>query len=151
MNDTIEYAKTRLEELIAFFGINAETTSKETEDGIELDIEPSASTPRLIGHHGDTLRALEYIINQMVRHHDPTAPRISVDVAGYRQARREQLEQMARDVAARVSESGEEEQLKPMNPAERRIVHMVLRDIPEVQTESRGTDRDRHIVVMPAE
>lgn len=151
MNDTIEYAKTRLEELIAYFGINTETTSKETEDGIELDIEPSASTPRLIGHHGETLRALEYIINQMVRHHDPSAPRISVDVAGYRQARREQLEQMARDVAKRVSESGEEEELKPMNPAERRIVHMVLRDIPEVATESRGTDRTRHIVVMPAE
>ncbi len=74
-----------------------------------------------------------------------------MDVAGYRAARRESLEELAREVAARVADTGQEEELKPMNPAERRIVHMVLRDLPGVATESRGEDRQRRIVVLPSE
>lgn len=143
-------AKQHLEDLVTFFGINIEATATETEDGIALEVESSPSSPRLIGHHGETLRALEYLVNQMIRHEFSESPRINVDVAGYRQARKEALEEQAREIAARVTESGEEESLRPMNPAERRIVHMVLRDIDTVDTESRGTDRSRHIVVLPA-
>jgi spoIIIJ-associated protein len=142
-------AKQRLEEMVAFLGVNVHVEASETDEGTMLDIAASPSTPRLIGHHGETLRALEYLVNQMARRTDPEGPRISVDIAGYRQARREALEEMAREVAKRVIESGREEELKPMNPAERRIVHMALREIDEVETESRGEDRDRRIVVKP--
>jgi spoIIIJ-associated protein len=86
----------------------------------------------------------------MIKRIDPDSPRVLVDVAGYKQARRESLTELAQEVANRVKESGEEEELKPMNPAERRIVHMVLRDIEGVDTESRGEARDRRIVVKPA-
>lgn len=148
--DTVSYAKQRLEELVAFFGANVEVEADVTDDGIELNIASSPASPRLIGHRGDTLRATEFLVGQMVKRHDPLAPRILVDVAGYKQARRESLEQMAAEVAERVKESGAEEELKPMNPAERRIVHMVLREINGVESESRGTDRSRRIVVKPA-
>jgi spoIIIJ-associated protein len=150
MSAVSDSAKKHLEDLITFFGINALATVSENEDGIELDIEASSSSPRLIGHHGETLRALEYLVNQMIRHEFAESPRINVDIAGYRLARRHDLEQQAREIAARVTESGQEEALVPMNPAERRIVHMILREIDTVETESRGEDRARHIVVLPA-
>jgi spoIIIJ-associated protein len=151
MTEISALAKQRLEELVSFFGINAQVEVSETEEGIALDIAASEVTPRLIGHRGDTLRALEFLINQMIKHADGAAPRVAVDVAGYRAARKASLEELAREVAARVAASGQEEELKPMNPAERRIVHMVLRDLPEVATESRGEDRERRIVVVPAQ
>ncbi len=148
--DPTVLAKVRLEELVAFLGVNVTVQAQETEDGIALDIAASASTPRLIGHRGETLRSLEYLVNQIVKQADNTAPRVSVDVAGYRAARRESLEEMAREVATRVVETGQEVELRPMNPAERRIVHMALREMEGIVTESRGEDRSRRIVVMPA-
>jgi spoIIIJ-associated protein len=151
MTDTIELAKRRLEELVAFLEVNVDVEATQTDDGISLDIAGTPHTPRLIGHHGETLRAIEYLVNQMVKQAQPDAPRIAVDVAGYRAARRQALEQLARDTAARVAETGQEEELKPMNPAERRIVHMALRDLTNITTESRGVDRSRRIVIVPAE
>jgi spoIIIJ-associated protein len=150
MTETTLVAKQRLEELVSFFGVNVTAEADETDDGIELNIAGTPATPRLIGHRGETLRAIEYLLNQMIKRIDPDSPRVLVDVAGYKQARRESLTELAQEVANRVKESGEEEELKPMNPAERRIVHMVLRDIEGVDTESRGEARDRRIVVKPA-
>jgi spoIIIJ-associated protein len=87
----------------------------------------------------------------MLKKIDPAAPRINVDVAGYRAARRTQLEDRAREIATKVRESGREEAFNPMSPAERRIVHMTLQGMDGITTESRGDGRARHIVVMPAE
>jgi spoIIIJ-associated protein len=151
VTDTMALAKVRLEELVSFLGANVDAKADLTDDGIELNIESSSVSPRLIGHRGETLRAIEYLVNQIVKHgEDPEAPRILVDIAGYRAARRQSLQEMAAEIAARVKETGAEEELKPMNPAERRIVHMALREIEGVETESRGADRDRRIVVKPS-
>lgn len=148
--ETLAEAKRRLEEVIAFFGINAEADARLTDDGIELDIASTPASPRLIGHRGDTLRAIEFLVNQMVKRYNGTAPRVLVDIAGYKEARRQSLEDMAAEIAGRVKDSGKEEELKPMNPAERRIVHLALRDIEGIATESRGEGSDRRIVVKPA-
>lgn len=150
MSETTLVAKQKLEELVSFFGANVDVEADETDDGIELDIAGSVTSPRLIGHRGETLRAIEYLMNQMIKRVDPTAPRVLVDVAGYKQTRKEALQEMARELAERVKESGEEEELKPMNPAERRIVHMTLREIEGVASESKGLDRERRIIVRPA-
>jgi spoIIIJ-associated protein len=150
MSETTLIAKQRLEELVSFFGANADVEAELTDDGIELNIPGSPVSPRLIGHRGETLRALEYILNQMIKRVDGTSPRVLVDIAGYKQARKEALQEMARELAERVKDTGAEEELKPMNPAERRIVHMTLREIEGVESESRGEDRDRRIVVKPA-
>lgn len=151
MSDTLEFAKLRLEELVSFFGVNVSVAADVTDEGIQLSIDSTPATPRLIGHRGETLRALEYLMNQMVKAHDGLSPRIMVDVAGYKEARRHALEEQAREVAARVKDSNAEEELKPMNPADRRIVHMALREISGVKTESRGDGHDRRIVVLPGD
>lgn len=149
MSDTLEFAKLRLEEMVSFFGINVSVSADITDDGIELSIGSTPDSPRLIGHRGETLRALEYLINQMVKAHDGLSPRVLVDIAGYKEARRASLETLAREVAERVMQSDAEEELKPMNPADRRTVHMTLREISGVSTESRGDGHDRRIVVIP--
>ena len=150
MTETTLIAKQRLEELVSFFGANVDVTADQTDDGIELEIGSTPASPRLIGHRGDTLRAIEYLMNQMIKRIDAAAPRVLVDVAGYKAARKESLQEMARELAERVIQSGEPEELKPMNPAERRIVHMTLREIPGIDSESHGEGPGRHIVVRPA-
>ena|SRR6185503_2400523 len=149
MTETTLIAKQRLEELVSFFGANVNVDADETDDGIELNIAATRISPRLIGHRGETLRAIEYLLGQMVKRIDPDAPRVLVDIAGYKQSRKESLQELAQEVAARVQESGAEEELKPMNPAERRIVHMTLRELGTVGSESRGEGKDRRIVVKP--
>jgi len=150
MSDTLEFSKLRLEELVSFLGVNVKVAADVTDDGIELKIEGTPESPRLIGHRGETLRAIEYLLNQIVKAHDGLSPRVLVDVAGYKEARRPPLPERPPHVAAPRKESGTEEELKPMNPADRRIVHMTLRDIEGVDTESRGELHDRRIVVLPA-
>ena len=150
MSDLQTTAQHRLEELVSFFGINAQVESETTDEGILLEIAASPETPRLIGYHGDTLRSIEFLINQMMKRTNDDAPRVSVDVAGYKRSRKESLEAMAREIAQRVVATATEEALAPMNPAERRIVHMALRELPGIVTESRGEGRGRYIVVLPA-
>ena len=151
MSDTLEFAKLRLEELVSFFGANVQVAADVTDDGIALSIDNTPASPRLIGHRGDTLRAIEYLLNQMVKAHDGLSPRVVVDVAGYKEAQRQALVELARETADRVKESGAEEELRPMNPADRRIVHMALRDIDGVESQSRGDGHDRRIIVKLAE
>jgi spoIIIJ-associated protein len=150
MNELADKAALLTSETISFFGINAQVTWAETTDGITLDIDAPTASARLIGHHGETLRALEYVVNQMMKRVDGSSPRFALDIAGYKEAQRRSLEELAREVAARVLETGESEELRPMNPAERRIVHMTLRELPQVSTESVGEDRERRIMVKPA-
>lgn len=147
--DLAELLRHRTEELISFFGINTSASVQMTPDAIEIDV-ASESAGLLIGHRGETLRALEYLLGAYAQREAPDLRLwVHLDIAGYRQARATTLANMAKSIAARVVASGAEEACKPMNPAERRIVHMALAAIPEVVTESRGEGRDRHIVVLP--
>ena len=142
-----QLAKRRLEELVSFFGVNAEAVVNETEAGIELDIEADSSG-RLIGYHGETLRALQYLVNQMVQA-TGERQRVYIDIAGYKKARAYTLEKQAKEAAEKVIASGEEYAFPPMNAAERRVVHIALRDLGTVDTDSRGEEPKRYIVVLP--
>lgn len=142
-----QLAKRRLEELVSFFGVNADAAVVESEAGIELEIEADSSG-RLIGYHGETLRAVQYLVNQMVQKTGEKR-HVYVDVAGYKKARAYSLEKQARETAERVIASGAEAAMPAMNAAERRIVHMALRDLGTVDTDSRGEEPKRYIVVLP--
>lgn len=145
MEQQVQLAKRRLEELVSFFGLNVEVEAAQTDEGVELGI-ASDATGRLIGRHGETLRALQHLVSMMMKDAAPGV-RFTVDVGGYRRARAEKLGEMAQAAAAKAVETGEEVVLRPMNAAERRLVHMALHDSPEVETESRGEDPHRRIVI----
>jgi spoIIIJ-associated protein len=139
-------AKLRLEEMLSFFGVNAAVKITEEDNAIRLNVEAD-TTGRLIGHRGETLRALQHLLNVLVRARTTENVYISLDIAGYKQALADRLAAKAKQAAEEVIETGKEHYLRPMNAAERRIVHMALADISGVYTESTGEDPNRRVII----
>ena len=104
----------------------------------------------LIGRKGETLRALQFIVNLMVRNRaGEMNSRVVLDIEKYRERRNESLRAMAVRVAERVVASGKGIALEPMSAAERRVVHMALADHPRVTTQSAGSGEERKVTIMP--
>jgi spoIIIJ-associated protein len=91
---------------------------------------------RLIGRQGQTLGELQYILNRLVFHQDPAAPKIMVDIGGYRASARDALVTKAREAAEKVRRWGDIVELEPMNAFDRRVIHNALKDDPSVETHS---------------
>lgn len=102
----------------------------------------------LIGRHGQTIDAIQYLVNAVAyRTYGDDRKDVVVDAAGYRERRRETLESLAMRSAERAKESGEPVELEPMTSIERRIVHLRLEDEPGVGTRSEGDEPYRYVVV----
>ena len=101
----------------------------------------------LIGKHGQTLDALQYLTNLTTHQGEETRHFIMLDVENYRQRREETLKQLAVRLAGRVKRSGEKVVLEPMNGYERKIIHVALQNEAHVRTESEGQDPYRHVVI----
>jgi spoIIIJ-associated protein len=102
----------------------------------------------LIGKHGQTIDAIQYLANAIVRTEGGTHE-VVVDAAGYRARRTATLEAVANRAARRAAATGKAIELDPMTSIERKIVHEALKDDPEVETESEGTEPNRYVVVYP--
>jgi spoIIIJ-associated protein len=102
----------------------------------------------LIGQHGDTMRSLQYIVSTALKNQGHEFWRVNVDIAGYKQQRANRLSEAAEEWIAKVKSSGESMELKPMNAADRRIVHK-LADESGLTTESVGEGRERRVVLKP--
>ncbi len=102
----------------------------------------------LIGRRGQTLQALQFLVNLIVRKQFEGV-RVVLDVENYRQRRELQLREMATTIAKRVAETNRSITLEPMPPADRRIIHTSLTDHPGVSTESTGEGEGRKVTVMP--
>ena len=150
MEASIQYAKQYIENLLSFFGLNVEVyaTSSDNEV-IELHVPSSHLNGFLIGHNGETMRALQFIVMSALRSNSYEINRVNVDIADYKKNRAERVAKEAEEWVAQVKSSGEPMELKPMNAADRRTVHQVANDAGLV-TESVGEARDRHIVLKPA-
>ncbi len=104
----------------------------------------------LIGRHGQTIDAIQYLLNALGwRAYGEERREVVVDAADYRARRQATLEALALRVAERVRESGEPEELEPMTSIERKVVHVRLKDVSGVGTTSEGTEPNRYVVVVP--
>jgi spoIIIJ-associated protein len=103
----------------------------------------------LIGRHGQTIDAIQYLANAILFRAHEGGKRVTVDAAGYRARRQTTLDAIALRAAERASATGQRVELEPMTPVERRIVHERLKDDPEVETSSEGTEPNRYVVVFP--
>jgi len=103
----------------------------------------------LIGRRSETLGAFQYVASLIVGKETQQFVQLVVDVEGYRDRREKQLIQMAQRMADQVSKTGRRQTLEPMPSSERRIIHIALRDHPDVKTESTGEDPYRKVVIMP--
>ena len=105
----------------------------------------------LIGKHGQTLDALQYLTNLTTNQGKETRHFIMLDVENYRHRREETLKQLALRLSGRVKKKGDRVVLEPMNGYERKIIHVALQDADHIRTESEGQDPYRHVVIYYAE
>ena len=103
----------------------------------------------LIGRHSDTLNAFQLVASLIVGRETQDWVQLVVDVEGYRDRRKKQLIQMATRLAEQVAKSGKRLSLEPMPSAERRIIHIALRDHPDITTESVGEEPHRKVTIVP--
>jgi spoIIIJ-associated protein len=138
--------------LVDAFGVEGtvETTSIDEETS-EVRVEGS-DLGLLVGPKGNTLTAIQELSRTVVHRRVPgtAAGRVRLDVAGYRQRRREALERFTQDVAEQVKSSGVQKALEPMNPADRKVVHDTVNDIDGVSTLSEGEEPRRRVVIVPS-
>jgi spoIIIJ-associated protein len=156
-----EFARQTLSDLLERMDMPAEVSL----DAAEFDDDPSAGSGQalpsielsvsgesmgiLIGRHGDTLAALQFLLGLLVSRKAERRVRVIVDVEGYRERRARMLRDMAMRAAERAQRYRQPIFLDPMAPAERRIVHMTLADHPGVSTHSVGEGDSRRVVVSP--
>ena len=110
------------------------------EDGLLLDVKAEDSG-RLIGRQGQTLSDLQYITNRLLFQQDPSVPKVTVDVSGYRAQAREVLVKKAKEAAEKVRRWGDVVELEPLSAFDRRIIHQALKDDPGIETVGVGAGR----------
>ena len=125
-------------------------TERDGRRNIHVDIR-GTDLSVLIGRRSETLSAFQYIASLIVGKEEQQFVQLTVDVEGYRDRREKQLIQMAKRMADQVTKSGRRQTLEPMPSAERRIIHIALRDHPAVRTESTGEEPYRKVMILPKE
>lgn len=151
MEESIQYAKRYLENILSFFGLNIDVYATNSDDEvIEIHVPSTHLNGFLIGQHGDTMRALQFMVMSALKNQGYTITRVNVDIADYKKNRADRLSQQAEKWIKEVMESGKPMPLEPMNAADRRTIHKLASE-EGIATESVGEGRARHIVLKPGE
>jgi spoIIIJ-associated protein len=135
--------KVIVEKILGTLGFPATVEEQNLGGDLMLDIKTEESG-RLIGRQGQTLADLQYLVNRILFQQDQNAPKVMLDVGGYRSQARDALIQKARDAAEKVRRWSDAVELEPLNAFDRRIVHQALKDDPDIETQSvevDGTDK----------
>jgi len=144
-------ARALVEEVLGLFGVACTVTVHEgAEPGSILLAVTGEESGLVIGRRGQTLDALEYLVNRVVGRDGERGGRIVVDVERYRERRQEALEQLARRLAEKAKVTGRVVSVNPMSPRDRRIVHLTLQDDSGVATRSQGTGHYRRVLLIPS-
>jgi spoIIIJ-associated protein len=128
-----------LEKILGTLGFAATVEVQNLDGEVTLDVKTDEAG-RLIGRQGQTLADLQYIVNRVLFQQDQQAPKVMLDVGGYRSQAREALVKKAMEAAEKVRRWGDAVELEPMGSYDRRIVHHALRDDPDVETHSVEVD-----------
>lgn len=139
-----------LEEVLGAMGISAQVRAQEVQGLLHLALS-GPDSGLLIGKHGQTLDALQFLLARILGRQVGERVQVQVDVEGYRERRRQQLEQMAMRLAEKVKVTGDPVSLEPMSPGDRRTVHLALQHDVRVRTASVGDGSLRRLVIAPAD
>lgn len=143
------YLELYLQEMLQLMKIEGRVSVKEDEEKIEASIF-GQDVGALIGRRGRTLSDLQYLLNVVIRRqYNLLNKMVVLDVENYRLRREKTLTQLAVNAARKVCREGYEQALEPMNPQERRIIHIALQDYPGVTTYSSGEEPFRKVVIAP--
>lgn len=133
---------------ISDFKIEPDKNSSADEIGLSIVVSDQDSGI-LIGYHGETLLALQYLAGQIVNKDRPAWVRLVLNVNEYRAQRESQLKEMAQNAASRAVTTGSEIEMPYLTPAERRIIHLELTDRKDIATYSEGEGKYRRLIVAP--
>ena len=139
-----------LKDILKYFNVGQVTIDEYEGDEGELILDITGDDLAvLIGRHGRTLESLQFLISVITSRTIGFRYPIVVDVEGYKSRQRQKLEDIAESAAHRAISQDKEIRLRPMTPYERRIIHIALRDNPDVETYSEGEGRGRRVVISP--
>ena len=146
-----ELAREVLERIVDGIGARCRIDLHEEEEALVATC-TGGNLGLLIGKHGQTIDAIQYLVNAIVSRTFPEERlHVVVDASGYRARREATLASIARRSAERAVQFGDRVELEPMTAVERKVVHVALKDYPGVETTSEGTEPNRFVVVMPAD
>jgi spoIIIJ-associated protein len=143
-------ARALVTRIVDGIGVTGRVDVEESDEQITVSC-VGADLGMLIGRHGQTIDAVQYLANAVMwRRHPEDRKEVVVDAAGYRERRRVALEALALRSADRALSDHEPVELEPMTAVERKIVHLRLKELGGVETTSEGTEPNRYVVVHPA-
>jgi spoIIIJ-associated protein len=137
-----------VERIASTLGVSCRVDVREAEDGLVVTF-VGGDLGVLIGRHGQTIDAIQYLVNAIVAKRVGERVEVTVDAAGYRERRRAALEALAVRSARRAADSGQPVELDPMTAVERKVVHLRLKEFDGVETSSEGTEPNRFVVITP--
>lgn len=139
-----------LQDILKYFNVGEVTIDEYEGDEGELILDITGDDLAiLIGRHGRTLDALQFVVSAITVRSMGFRYPVIVDVEGYKSRQREKLESIARSTANKAASQHRSVKMRPMTPYERRIVHIALRDDDRIDTASEGEGSARHVVVVP--
>lgn len=145
--ESIDFAKKYLEDMLSFFGVNVDVAATLEEDVIELAVPSTENNSLLIGRNAETLRSMQYLISTTLRNKEAELTRVNVDIADYKKLRAEKIAQQAREWIESVRQTGDS-YIADLNAADRRVVHRVADEYDDIRTFSEGEGRDRRLVIV---
>ena len=146
--DPVEDAKQFLQEILDKMTFMTMVEGSQGDGAVELKIK-GEDMGRIIGKEGSTLKSLETLVSSGIGRLYGERIRVNIDADGYKEKRIKALERVAKDVVDDVRQSGQEKALPPMSAADRRIIHMYLKDNPDVTSASKGEGRERRLIITP--
>ena len=135
-----------LRQVTGAMGLAITTTVTDSESGPRIDIE-GENADVLLWHRGEPLKALQHLVDMVYGRRLDDEQRVFLDCLGYRKGKDQELRQMARFLAAKARQTGIDQELGPLNPYERRIVHMAAAEEPGVSTESVGDAHLKTVII----
>lgn len=139
-----------VKEFLELLGMTPQKISVAEGEDMIIDVAvPEEESGLLIGYHGETLGALQYLVGQAMNRGKEVWQRVIININGYRDQREVQLKQMAQNAADRAVSTGDEIEMPYLTPAERRIIHLELAGRTNVTSFSEGEARNRRLIIAP--
>ena len=149
IEEMIEAAERGLDEILAFAKLNLEHEVTEGEDQLDVELH-GPDRDRLLEDRGNLILSIQHLLPRLIRGYTGRSLPCHVDSENYHETRRAELKQLAEEAAEEVRQRQRPRTLPPMNPAERRIIHVALADKTEVATESQGRGFFKRVTISPA-
>ena len=135
-----------VQSVVDAMGLDLEATSEEMPDGVRINLDGEDGSA-LIRRHGEALSALQHIVSAIYRHDATEGRRLVVDCMGYRKGKDAELKQMAIFLGEKAKSTGLAQEIGPLNPYERRIVHLAVAELESVTSESIGDAFEKTVII----